>query len=97
MRNEQKVAICEIESGGLFCQSESAQDCCFVDSVGVTDSYRGNGWGKYVLSTGMSEMRRHGYRTSVVSTSHDNYRAMLLYAGAGFSFCYRAMTLIKHR
>ncbi|MAF11717.1 hypothetical protein CMK11_14815 [Candidatus Poribacteria bacterium] len=75
---------CECKSAGAYAYSPDAQRLFYVDWLGVTSEFRGQGWGSYLLLRALTEGRKLGYEGAVIATDWRNYRALLLYTNRGF-------------
>jgi ribosomal protein S18 acetylase RimI-like enzyme len=93
VREGERVGVCESVSRGEFTDADAAQDGAFVSWLWVHEELRAQGWGRYLLQRGLSEMRRAGYRNASNSTDWNNHRALLFYSNYGFqmadwTYCY---------
>ena len=79
-RDDEQVGACTIEpcsapnkateSGDAGeCAVAEAYDWCFVTWLGVAESLRGQGVGRYLLQRGLFETQRAGYRHAAISTA----------------------------
>ena len=78
------MGVCRCVSCGEFSDAEEAQDWMFTEWLGVEESLRGKGMGRYLLQRTLQEMRAVGYRHAAISTRWQNYRACLLYSNYGY-------------
>ncbi|MBM3242892.1 GNAT family N-acetyltransferase [Candidatus Poribacteria bacterium] len=83
-RNGREIGVCESLSVGQYCQASEAQDWVFIKWIGVENEKRGEGWGRYLLQKNLWEMRKIGYKNTVISTDIINYRAQLFYTNYGY-------------
>jgi GNAT superfamily N-acetyltransferase len=83
-RSGREIGVCESLSVGQYCQASEAQDWVFIKWIGVEDEERGKGWGRYLLQRNLWEMRKIGYKNTVISTDITNYRAQLFYTNYGY-------------
>lgn len=84
LRGDEQLGYCACSSGGDYSRHADSQDWAFVRSLNVIDAEQGKGLGRYLIMRALSEMNVAGYRHAVISTSVDNYRAMLFYGNYGF-------------
>ena len=95
-RDGQEIGGCRTVSGGDYCRATAAQDCIFVDGLGVDDAEQGKGWGRYLLLRTLSEAQQLGYTRTVISTSKNNYRAQLFYTNYGYRVTDTVYNFVKH-
>ncbi|MDE0484288.1 MAG: GNAT family N-acetyltransferase [Candidatus Poribacteria bacterium] len=81
--NEQ-IGECFSFSGGEYSTHHDAQDWCFTTWLEVESEFQGHGLGKFLLQYSLQEMQKIGYRHASVSTSWENFRALLLYSNCGY-------------
>ena len=81
--NEEVGSCCSV-SGAEFSKHPNAQDWCFTTWLEVEREFQGHGLGKFLLQYSLQEMQHVGYRHASVSTSYENYRAILLYTNCGY-------------
>lgn len=81
--NEEIGECCSV-SGGEFSNHAEAQEWLFTVWLGVDEPFQGQGLGKFLLQTALQEMYKIGYRHAAISTSWDNYRALLFYSNLGY-------------
>jgi GNAT superfamily N-acetyltransferase len=83
-RGEKLIALIESLSAGEFSRRPEAQECFVVEDFGVVDeAEKGKGLGRYLLLRLLWEMRKLGYKHTVISCGWDNPRAVLLYTNYG--------------
>jgi GNAT superfamily N-acetyltransferase len=80
---------------GEFCRAGEAQDWLFIEGLQVIDAEQGKGWGRYLLQRNLWEMRKQGYKNTVVSTDIGNYRAQLLYMNYGYRIADTTFEFVK--
>lgn len=95
MRSQREVGRCKIARAGEDSPTPNAADWCFCYNLHVEESLRGRGLGKFLLATGLAEMRQAGCRHAAISTDAGNYRAYLFYTNFGYSFCDRTFAFRK--
>jgi GNAT superfamily N-acetyltransferase len=83
MRDEKEVGHCRIDHG-QHSQGPRAQEWCYCNALWVADALQGRRLGRYLLSTGLAEMRKAGCRHAAISTNGTNYRAQLMYTNMGY-------------
>ncbi len=84
-RNGSELGLCKSLSVGDYCRAGEAQDWVFIKWLGVEESKRAGGWGRYLLARNLWEARKLGYRNAVISCDVKNHRALLFYTNYGFS------------
>ncbi len=50
------------------------------------EGYRGKGYGRYALTTILSEIKRRGFVKSIIKVRKSNFNALRLYESIGFSY-----------
>ena len=71
------------------------QYTCMTTGMGVTDTERGRGFGRYLMERSLYEMQRAGCQHAILGTDHDNYTALSLYASLGYRTCYRFFEMTR--
>jgi GNAT superfamily N-acetyltransferase len=84
LQDSVELGSCEMTGWREGYAWREAADWCFCASLMVKDEVRGRGLGKFLLATGLAEMRKAGFRHAGVSTDWDNYRAQLFYTNLGY-------------
>lgn len=82
--DERQIGDCISISAGEFCKASEAQDWVFISGLGVEAAEQGKGWGRYLLQRNLWEMRKIGYKNTVISTDWENFRAQLFYTNYGY-------------
>ncbi|HIE27392.1 TPA: GNAT family N-acetyltransferase [Candidatus Poribacteria bacterium] len=95
-RSGREIGICKSFSVGRYCQASEAQDWCFIKWLGVEEEERGKGWGRYLLQRNLWEMRKIGYKNTVISADIKNYRAQLFYTNYGYRVVNTGYGLVKN-
>ena len=85
LRNEEEVGYVRTYSAGDFSSSEEAQVVCYTAPLLVYERDRGRGLGSYLMGCMLREMKKVGYRDSVLFVAETNHRAMRFYSGLGYS------------
>ena len=83
-RGEKEIGICACVSCGEFSRADEVQDWFFTPWLEVLDEMQGKGLGRYLLQRARQEMHRVGYRHAGISTSWENFRALLFYSNYGY-------------
>jgi len=83
-RGEKEIGVCKSLSVGQYCQADKAQDWVFIKWLGVEEEERAKGWGRYLLQRNLWEMRKIGYKNTVISADITNHRAQLFYTNYGY-------------
>jgi ribosomal protein S18 acetylase RimI-like enzyme len=83
-RGQELVGECVCESQGNSSRPAEAEDWLFTDWIGVSESVRGRGLGRYLLQRALLEMHAVGYRHATISTAWENHRALLFYSNFGY-------------
>jgi GNAT superfamily N-acetyltransferase len=95
-RGRNLIALIESLSAGEFSQYSEAQECFFIEDFGILkENEKGKGWGRYLLLRMLWEMRKLGYKHTVLSCTWDNPRAMLLYTNYGYNVTDTVYGLVK--
>jgi len=84
LRRGTSIGVCKSVSVGRYCQANEAQDWAFIKALYIEDEEQGKGWGRYLLQRNLWEMRKMGYKTTVISADITNYRAQLFYTNYGY-------------
>jgi ribosomal protein S18 acetylase RimI-like enzyme len=79
-----ELGTCKSLSAGDYCRSIEAQDWVFIKWLGVDETTRVKGWGRYLLRRNLWEARKLGYRNTVISCDVKNPRAQLFYTIYGY-------------
>ncbi|MYF98780.1 GNAT family N-acetyltransferase [Candidatus Poribacteria bacterium] len=74
----------EMQAGQAVLEKADAQDWTYTEWLGIEDDFQGKGFGKFLLQYSLQEMQKAGYRHASISTSLDNYRAILFYSNVGY-------------
>lgn len=80
----EQVAQCRNCTCGAEFRPPEAGRWFITNWLGVDESLRGRGLGKYLLARARFEMHARGYRSAIISTSSHNYRALLFYSNEGY-------------
>ena len=83
-KEKKDVGMCENVSAGIYSRHPNAQDWVYTEWLGIEDDFQGKGLGKFLLQYSLKEMQNVGYRHASISTSFDNYRAILFYSNLGY-------------
>lgn len=83
-RDGKKFGTCESGSCGDCCKTDEVQDWFFVHWLGIEAEEQGKGWGRYLLQRTRWEMRKIGYKNTIISTDITNHRALLFYTNYGY-------------
>ena len=83
-RDEKWTGICHSVSGGEFSDADDAQDWFLTCWLHVAEEVQGKGLGRHLLQRALQEMHDIGYRHAAISTSSENFRAMLFYGNCGY-------------
>lgn len=73
-----------MQAGQAVLEKADAQDWTYTEWLGIEDDFQGKGFGKFLLQYSLQEMQKAGYRHASISTSLDNYRAILFYSNVGY-------------
>ncbi len=84
-RDGEAVGECANHSAGRYSRADAAQRTLFTVWLGISEEWQGKGWGRHQLTHALSVGRQLGYRDAVISADARNYRALLLYANAGYT------------
>ncbi|MBD3183959.1 hypothetical protein GF312_16865 [Candidatus Poribacteria bacterium] len=95
VKGEYEVGICKSFSVGEHSQSDEAQNWFFIKWLGVAEQEWRKGWGKYLLQKTLWEMKRIGYKNSIISANMINYRARLFYTNYGYKVADTAYEFTK--
>jgi len=96
-RSEKLIALIESKSIGDFSRRPEAQESFLIEDFGVVDeTEKGKGLGRYLLLKMLWEMRKLGYKHTVISCSWDNPRAVLLYTNYGYQLTDTTYGLVKN-
>ncbi|UCH36481.1 MAG: GNAT family N-acetyltransferase [Armatimonadota bacterium] len=95
LRGTQEVGVCGMARAGEDFPRTNASDWCFCYELHVEESLRGHGLGKFLLATGLGEMKSLGCPHAAISTDWDNYRAALFYANVGYRLIDRTFSFRK--
>jgi GNAT superfamily N-acetyltransferase len=79
-----ELGMCEMTGWREGYAWPEAANWCFCANLMVKDEVQGRGLGRFLLATGLAEMRKAGFRHAGISTDWDNYRAQLFYTNFGF-------------
>lgn len=71
--------------GGCLCDLDDETLSVTIFQFGIVDEYQGLGYGKSGLYLILKELRRRGYRNSLLQVAEKNKKAFNLYKGLGFS------------
>jgi GNAT superfamily N-acetyltransferase len=85
LRDGSQIGECVGYSCAHASPLEVEEDWWFCTLLGVDDAFQGKGLGKHILQRALKEMYGLGYRHAAISTSWDNYRALLFYTNVGYS------------
>ncbi len=83
-RENEQIGECCSVSGGEFSSHPDAQNWLHTIWIEIENKYQGKGLGRYLLNYTLQEMHKVGYRHAQISTSWDNYRALLFYSNCGY-------------
>ena len=83
-QGEERIGVCESVSCGEFSRADEVQDWFFTEWLYISDDMQGKGLGRYLLLRVRQEMHRIGYRHAGISTSWENFRALLFYSNYGY-------------
>jgi len=83
-RSGREVGVCKSLSVGRYCRASEAQDWVFIKWLGVEREEQGKGWGRYLLQRNLWEMKKIGYKNTVISADITNHRAQLFYTNYGY-------------
>ena len=78
------VGECCSVSGAEFSSHPDAQNWLHTLWIDIEGKFQGKGLGKYLLQYSLQEMHKVGYRHAQISTSWDDYRALLFYSNFGY-------------
>lgn len=95
MRGEQTIGHCEMAGWTSAPNQPSEPRWTFCSDLMVSEPVQGRGLGKFLLATGLAEMRQAACRHAGISTDWDNHRAALFYANFGYRFCDRTFMFRK--
>ena len=95
-RNGEEIGACESAPVAEFCPVDEAQDWVFIEGLFVQEEDQGKGWGRYLLQKNLWEMRRLGYKNTVISTDISNYRAWLFYMNYGYRMADTTYEFVKN-
>ena len=93
--NGSEIGVCNSLSAGQYCQAKEAQNCVFIKWLGVEEPEHRKGWGRYLLQRNLWEMRKIGYKNTIISTNIKNYRAQLFYTNYGYKIVDTTYQFIK--
>ena len=82
--DDQVIATCVLVNGGEGARHPEAEGYAFCDWIGVEEPWQGRGLGRHLLWRSLREACALGYRHGAISTSTDNYRALVFYSHNGF-------------
>jgi GNAT superfamily N-acetyltransferase len=94
-REGAEVGHCEIARPGEDFPRPHATDWCFCYALNIAEPWRGRGLGRFLLATGLAEIRKAGCKHAAISTDWDNYRAALFYANFGYRLIDRTFAFRK--
>ena len=94
-QGDREVGECRMSSLSGDAWRPQLADWCVCDYLYVSEELQGKGLGKYLLATGLAEMRAAGSRHAMISTDWNNYRAYLFYTNFGYRFCDRTFGFRK--
>lgn len=83
-RDGERFGVCATISLAHRHPVDALQDTFFVIGMGVNGGDQNRGWGRYLLLRSHWENQKLGYRHASISTSTDNYRALLFYTNCGY-------------
>lgn len=95
LQDGEEIGICHSLSAGHYCQAKEAQDWAFIKWLGVEKPEHRKGWGRYLLQRNLWEMRKIGYKNTVISTNIVNHRAQLFYTNYGYRIVDTAHQFVK--
>jgi len=95
-RSGKWIGHCESTSAAEFCQAREAQDWVFISGLYIIEAERGKGWGRYLLQRNLWEMRKIGYKNTVISADIANYRAHLFYMNDGYRVADTTYEFVKN-
>ena len=75
--------------------SADAQDEIYINWMGISREFQGQGWGRYLLWKTLKEAEALGYRQCVLGTSETNSRALLFYSNYGFRVTHASFSYAK--
>jgi len=94
MRGPEELGHCIMDRGQIS-PSPEADDWCFCLALHVSDPFRGQRLGSFLLATALEEMRRLGCRHTALSVSWRNHRAVLMYTNIGYRHADRTCNFFK--
>jgi GNAT superfamily N-acetyltransferase len=94
-RNGEKIGECATVSAGEFYYADDAQDWFFTKWLGIEEKEQGKKLGQYLLQRTFWEMRKIGYKSAIISTNINNYRAQLCYTNFGYQVIDTGYGLVK--
>lgn len=96
LRDGNEIGVCHSLSAGQYCQAKEAQDWVFIKWLGVEESKQKQGWGRYLLQRNLWEMKKIGYKNTIISTNIKNYRAQLFYTNYGYNIADTTYQFVKN-
>jgi GNAT superfamily N-acetyltransferase len=85
MQGETWLGECQMDRGHASPVLD-ADRWCYCAGLFIADAFQGKRLGRYLLTTGLQEMRRAGCRHASISTEGGNYRAALFYTNLGYRY-----------
>lgn len=83
-REGEQIGECILVSASAFTRRSDVDDWIFCKWLGVSDAFQGKKLGHYLLTQGLIEAQKLGYRNAAISNALDNHRALLFYSNFGF-------------
>ncbi len=86
---------CRSQSGRTYADHDSLESCSYTRWLGVQESDRRKGIGRYLLRRALYEMRCEGYKTAALNCRGKNLPAVTLYRSEGYTTGDTSLAYVK--
>ena len=94
-RNGEQVGGNETRPYYLPHWGQVPQNMCYTVGMGVNETERGRGIGRYLMERSLFEMQRLGCRYAILDVDSGNYTALMLYTSMGYRTIYSVCQMLK--
>ena len=94
-RNGEQVGGNETRPYYLPHWGQVPQNMCYTVGMGVNETERGRGIGRYLMERSLFEMQGLGCRHAILDVDSGNYTALMLYTSMGYRTIYSACQMSK--